>query len=84
MFMYCNNDVIRSLDQEVFNKFLGNVFQDTDQNEDDLLGQIRNQIKDRHTPFHRAWRLMKFLGDKDAMSKIDNVKNQLPTLIKDM
>jgi len=84
MVMYCNNPVIRSSDQEVFNKFLGSVFQNTDQYEDDLLGEIRKQIKDRHTPFHRAWRLMKFLGDKDAMSKIDNVKNQLPTLIKDM
>jgi hypothetical protein len=84
MMMYCNNPAVRSSDQEVFNKFLGNVFKDTDQSEDDLVGQIRNQIKDRHTPFHRAWRLMKFLGDKDAMSKIDKVKSQLPTLIKDM
>lgn len=83
MAMYSDNPVIISSDQEGFNKFLENVFQDANP-EDNLMGEIRNQIKNRHTPFHRAWRLMKFLGDKDAMSKIDNVKNQLPTLIKDM
>ena len=83
MAMHCNNPVVRSSDQDGFNKFLSTVFQESN-SEDNLLGEIRNQIKDRHTPFHRAWRLMKFLGDKDAMSKIDNVKNQLPTLLKDM
>jgi hypothetical protein len=83
MIMSCHNPNVRCKDQEGFNKFISSVFENTDTEKDDLVAEMRSQIKNKHTPFHRAWRFMKFLGDKNAMASIDKVKNQLPTLLKD-
>lgn len=74
---------VRNKDQEEFNKMLSNVFSDTSTGADvDIVKELKSQIKSRHTPFHRAWRLMKFLGNKDAMAKVDKLKNQTTQILE--
>lgn len=69
-------------DQEKFSKLLTKVFNcDLEDEGDDVAYQVKQQIKTRHTPFHRAWTLMKYFKNEDAQSKLvqakDNVANML-------
>jgi hypothetical protein len=49
---------------------------------DNVKEEMKNQIKAKHTPFHRAWRFMKYLENKEAMSNLEKIKTQLPELLK--
>lgn len=78
----CKDVEIKSSDTDKFYKMLESIFTESE-NLDTKL-EIKNQIKSKHTPFHRAWRFMKYLGDSGSMSKIDKVKDQLPEALKDI
>lgn len=80
--LHAKNIEVKSTDQEGFYKFLEKVFKDSN-NSEDIGSEIKSQIKNRHTPFHRAWTLMKHLQNKDAMANIEKVKEKLPELLKD-
>ena len=77
MNLSCKKIEVRSSDPVGFQKMLKELFSET-QTEDVQL-EIKNQIKNKHTPFDRAWRFMKYLGDKDAMDKVMHVKNSIPS-----
>ena len=77
MNLSCKKMEVRSSDPVGFQKMLKELFSET-QTEDVQL-EIKNQIKNKHTPFDRAWRFMKYLGDKDAMDKVTHVKNSIPS-----
>jgi len=49
-----------------------------------IQSMIKSQIKAKHTPFHRAWTLMKHLKNQEALRSIETVKSQLPTALKDV
>jgi len=70
-------------DQENFTKFLSTVFKEDESNED-LALQIKDQMKARHTPFHRAATFLKHLKFQDGMLQVENVKGQLPAMLKEL
>lgn len=76
------NMQIKCSDQPSFNKFLNTVFKESDT--DNIPSEIKNQIKTKHTPFHRAGRLLKFLKHTDGVNNVEKAKNQLPELLKDI
>jgi hypothetical protein len=76
-----HNIVVAAEDGENFDKFLEEIFEDKDSGED-IGVQIKNQLKLRHTPFHRAATLMKYLKFKDGMSQVEHVKTQLSDMLK--
>lgn len=80
MNLNCNEVEIQSANPNGFKKMLSEMFVESDN--ENIQQEIKNQIKARHTPFHRAARFMKYLGNNDAMRQIDNVKSQLPELLK--
>jgi hypothetical protein len=55
-----------------------------DINDSGIQRFIKDQIKARHTPFHRARTLMKYLKDQESMAKVELVKNRLPEILKDI
>ena len=77
MNLSCKKIEVRSSDPVGFQKMLKELFSET-QTEDVQL-EIKNQIKNKHTPFDRAYKFMENLGDKDAMDKVMNVKNSIPS-----
>ena len=77
MNLSCKKIEVRSSDPVGFEKMLKELFSETET--EDVQLEIKNQIKNKHTPFDRAWRFMKYLGDKDAMDKVMNVKNSIPS-----
>lgn len=83
MVLNSKNTQIRSSDVNGFTKMLESVFKE-EHGDGNVDIEMKKQIKSNHTPFHRAWRLMKYLGNKDAMSKIDNIKSQVPGMLKDI
>lgn len=78
-----NNVTVRVEDEENFDKFLLNIFKDA-KSEEQMGRQIRQQLKSRHTPFHRAATFLKHLKYKDGMEQVEQVKGQLPNMLKDL
>ncbi len=76
------NIAVTCSDRPNFDKFLAEAFEDKDDGGDIKL-QVRNQIKDRHTPWHRAATLCKHLKAKDEMMKVERAKSQLSTMLED-
>lgn len=79
----CSNITITSTDTDKFNKGLDLIFSNVG-GVDNVREEMKNQIKARHTPFHRASRLMKFTGDKESMQKVENVKAKLSEALKEL
>jgi hypothetical protein len=79
-----NNISVNVEDKENFDKFLSSIFKDDGSSVREISSQIKQQLKARHTPFHRASTFMKHLKDKDGAIQVDTVKNQLPELLKDL
>jgi hypothetical protein len=52
--------------------------------QEEVQAAVKQQIKTRHTPFHRAWTLMKHLKNQEAMKSIENIKNQIGPALKDI
>jgi hypothetical protein len=74
-------------DKDNFHKGLDEIFTDTNlqsNNRDEIKAEIKKQVKQRHTPFHRAATLLKHLKNKDAMAKVEKFKESLPELLKDI
>lgn len=45
---------------------------------DDAIGkEIRQQVRTRHTPYHRAATLMKHLKDKESLEKVEAMKSKI-------
>lgn len=80
MNLNCQKVEVKSSDTEGFEKMLREMFTET--TGEDIQTEIRNQIKAKHTPFDRAWRLMKYIKDDSSMNKVMTVKNQLPELLR--
>lgn len=78
-----HNITVQVEDDENFNKFLSDIFVDGD-TEGDIGKQIKNQLKSRHTPFHRAATFCKYLKAKDEMSKVETVKTQLGPMLENL
>lgn len=66
-----------------FEQFLLKVFKDTN-SEEDIALQIRSQIKNHHTPFHRAETLMSHLKNEEAAAHIREACGKLPDAIKEI
>lgn len=71
-----DNIKVEVSDRENFNKFLSEAFKNTDADEDIGL-QIKGQIANSHTPFHRAATLCKHLKFKDGMIKTERAKDHI-------
>jgi len=80
------NITVIAEDQQNFTKFLSNIFVDTEaenkKSEEEMAVQIKQQLKSRHTPFHRAATLLKHLKFQDGVERVENVKGQLPEMLK--
>lgn len=83
MVLSCNQIDVKSSDSEGFHKIMKEIFTNGD-NTDDVQAEMKRQIKAKHTPFHRAWRLMKYLDNKEAMGRLDQIKSKLPEILKDI
>ena len=70
------NIIVPESEQEAFVGSFEKIFSETGDVEN-LGEQIKEQIVKNHTPFHRAARLLKLLGDTEGNKKVENVKNQL-------
>jgi hypothetical protein len=81
--MNVNNINVSVKDEENFNKFLQEIF-DEDGDIEDMGKQLKGQLKDRHTPFHRAGTLCKHLKHKDGLSQVEQVKGQLSEFLKEL
>jgi hypothetical protein len=81
--MNVNNVSVSVEDEENFNKFLREIFNDAGDIED-MGKQIKGQLKDRHTPFHRAGTLCKHLKHEDGLSQVEQVKGQLSEFLKEL
>lgn len=69
------NIIVPESEKEMLHKSFERVFTDSDA---EVVGeQIKQQIVKNHTPFHRAARLLKMLGDDAGNKVVENVKNQL-------
>lgn len=82
MILNCNKVQVKCSDQEAFNKFIASIFNSDVSPDVDVELEVRNQIKSRHTPVNRAWRLMKYLENKDAMTKLDHMKDELAKIME--
>jgi hypothetical protein len=80
---FCTSQLfsVKSDDDDGFQKIMSELFNESKAT--DVKKELKQQIKSRHTPFHRAARLLKILGEKEAMGKVENVKSQLHTALKD-
>jgi hypothetical protein len=78
-----HNISVRVSDDENFSKFLTDIFVD-EEALDDMERQVKNQLKSRHTPFHRAATLCKYLKFKDGMSQVERVKGQLGQMLENL
>jgi len=68
-------------DEQGFDNFLTTCMKTPDEymESDHIVGAMRNTIMQNHTPFHRAARLMKIMGEKEAMSKVETLKSKRGT-----
>lgn len=82
MNMACRQVEVRSSNTQGFEKMLRELFTETSGK--DVQLEIKNQIKSKHTPFDRAWRFMKYLGNDDGMNKVMKVKNELPEILRNV
>lgn len=83
----CNSLSFPTSDEngEQFSKFLEKVFDcDTSDDGNDIFYQIKNQIKSKHTPFHRAWTLAKHLKNEEWMKSLDTIKGKVSTALGDL
>lgn len=80
----CEKVEVQSSDIEGFQQMLTTMFSDVDEDVENIQAEIKSQIKSKHTPFDRAWRLMKYLKNEDGMNKIMSVKNELPELLRNV
>tara|TARA_B100002019_G_scaffold36171_1_gene30328 strand:+ start:8631 stop:9518 length:888 start_codon:yes stop_codon:yes gene_type:complete len=71
------NIIVPESEQESFTGSFAKVFSSDPEDVEDLATEIKDQIVKNHTPFHRASRLLKLLGDTEGNKKVENVKNQL-------
>ena len=69
-------------DKEGWNKFLTTCMKTPEgySESDHVVDSIRKTIRQNHTPFHRTARLMKIMGEKEAMKKVETLKSQRGTL----
>ena len=81
--MNAHNINVSVEDDENFNKFLHEVFNDAGEIED-MGTQIKEQLKARHTPFHRAGTLCKHLKHQDGLDQVERVKGQLGEFLKEL
>jgi hypothetical protein len=81
--MNAKSITIKSENAGDFNKFLTTVFKDNGSMKD-IGTQLKDQLKARHTPFHRAGTLIKHLEDKEAMVKVEQMKGHFPDIINYM
>jgi|TARA_B100000085_G_C18562467_1_gene520158 hypothetical protein len=81
--LFSDNLRVTSTEQEKFNKTMSKIFDDVSDVED-VQKEMKSQVKLKHTPFHRAARLMKMLGEKRAMQSLETIKSQLGELMKDL
>jgi len=44
---------------------------------DHIVESLRKTIRQNHTPFHRAARLMKIIGENEAMQKVEVIKSRV-------
>lgn len=66
-----------------FGEFLKTMFKDGGSFEN-IGTELKNQLKSKHTPFHRAGTFVKHLKDKDAMTKVEQMKGHFPDALKDV
>lgn len=78
-----HNITVQVEDDENFSKFLTDIFVD-EEALDDVGRQVKNQLKSRHTPFHRAATFCKYLKFKDGMSQVERVKGQLGEMLENL
>lgn len=78
-----HNITVNVSDEDNFNRFLGDIFMDSGSVED-MGRQIKNQLKSRHTPFHRAATFLKYLKARDEMSQVERVKTQLGPMLENL
>lgn len=74
-------------DVDNFHDGLKELFSESEIDTEDravIKAEMKRQIKQRHTPFHRAATLMKLLKNKEDMMKVERIKEQLPNAIKDL
>ncbi|MQF98135.1 MAG: hypothetical protein FI729_01195 [SAR202 cluster bacterium] len=62
---------------EQFNKFLGSIFKEPEEECTDIGTQLKKQIVAKHTPFNRAERLMRFLKNEEAVKNLQKLQNQV-------
>lgn len=77
------NITVRVSDDENFAKFLSDIFIDGGAVKD-IGGQVKKQLKSRHTPFHRAATFCKYLKFKDGMNQIEHVKGQIQPMLENL
>lgn len=78
-----HNITVHVSDEDNFNKFLGDIFVDGEAQKD-IGRQVKNQLKSRHTPFHRAATFLKYLKARDEMSQVERVKTQLGPMLENL
>lgn len=74
-------------DKDNFYSGLQELFTESEINTDDraaIKEEMKKQVKQRHTPFHRAATLLKLLKDKESMMKVEKFKELLPNALKDI
>lgn len=60
-----------------YSGFLKGVFSEPDEEIEDLGEQLKKQIIQKHTPFNRAERLMRFLKNDEAVRNLQKLKNNV-------
>lgn len=77
MFFDCmlraNKCTVRTDNKEGWDNFLKRIFDVVEG--DDMKEILRSQILQKHTCYNRAERLMKFLGNSDAMKAVQKLRN---------
>lgn len=60
-------------------EFLGVIFEEPPEGEDasDMTSKIKNQILTNHTPFNRAAKMLRLLGDDESAEKMEKMRNEV-------
>jgi hypothetical protein len=75
-------DVIRDDEEELFENLLTTIFNCNLEDEgNDVAYEVRQQIKSRQTPFHRAWTLMKHLKNEEAQKRLEKAKTEVSNIL---
>jgi hypothetical protein len=80
MVLNCKTVEVKSSDKKGFENMLKSIFVDSENL--DIHLEMKSQIKARHTPFHRASKLIKNLDDESSFKKIEKLKDNLPAILK--